>query len=100
MRIVDALIEVLKEKESLTCTEAYKMIKERNLYQFGAKNPEAVVNGKLRRHCEGLNFPSASPVKYFKIVGQKETKNLYALINGEQEEFVCKKERKKMQRQY
>ncbi len=95
MRIVDALIEVLKEKESLTCTEAYKMIKERNLYQFGAKNPEAVVNGKLRRHCEGLNFPSASPVKYFKIVGQKETKNLYALINGEQEEFVCKKERKK-----
>ena len=95
MRIVDALIEVLKEKESLTCTEAYKMIKERNLYQFGAKNPEAVVNGKLRRHCEGLNFPSASPVKYFKIVGQKETKNLYALINGEQEEFECKKERKK-----
>ena len=95
MRIVDALIEVLKEKESLTCTEAYKMIKERNLYQFGAKNPEAVVNGKLRRHCEGLNFPSASPVKYFKIVGQKETKNLYALINGEQEEFERKKERKK-----
>lgn len=95
MRIVDALIEVLKEKESLTCIEAYKMIKERNLYQFGAKNPEAVVNGKLRRHCEGLNFPSASPVKYFKIVGQKGTKNLYALINGEQEEFVSKKERKK-----
>ena len=42
MRIVDALIEVLKEKESLTCIEAYKMIKERNLYQFGAKNPEAL----------------------------------------------------------
>lgn len=95
MRIVDALIEVLKEKESLTCIEAYKMIKERNLYQFGAKNPEAVVNGKLRRHCEGLNFPSASPVKYFKIVGQKETKNLYALINVDQEEFVKRKKCKR-----
>lgn len=95
MRIVDALVEVLKENESLTCKEAYKKIKERNLYQFGAKNPEAVVNGKLRRHCEGLNFPSASPVKYFKIVGQKGTKNLYALINSEQEDFVSKKECKK-----
>ena len=95
MRIVDALIEVLKDNESLTCKEAYKKIKERNLYQFGAKNPEAVVNGKLRRHCEGLDFPSASPVKYFKIVGQKGTKNLYALINSEQEDFASKKECKK-----
>lgn len=95
MRIVDALIEVLKENESLTCKEAYKKIKERNLYQFGAKNPEAVVNGKLRRHCEGLDFPSASPVKYFYIVGQKGTKNLYALINSEQEDFTSKKGCKK-----
>lgn len=98
MRIVDALIEVLKDNESLTCKEAYKKIKESNLYQFGAKNPEAVVNGKLRRHCEGLDFPSASPVKYFKIVGQKGTKNLYALINSEQEDFASKKECKKQVR--
>ncbi len=34
MRIVDALIEVLKENESLTYKEAYLKIKERNLYQF------------------------------------------------------------------
>ncbi len=39
-----------------------------------------VVNGKLKRHCECLDFPSASPVKYFKIVGRKCTKNLYALV--------------------
>ena len=71
MRIVDALVEVLKDSESLTYKEAYLKIVERNLYQFGAKDPEAAVNAKLRCHCEGLDFPGASPVKYFKIVGKK-----------------------------
>ena len=41
MRIVDALVEVLKDSESLTYKEAYLKIVERNLYQFGAKDPEA-----------------------------------------------------------
>ena len=40
MRIADALIEVLKENGSLTYKEAYQKIKEKNLYQFGAKEPE------------------------------------------------------------
>ena len=80
MRIVDALIEVLKEHDSLTYKEAYKKILEKNLYSFGAKDPELAVNAKLRSHCVGLDFPSASPVKYFTIVGQKGTRNLYALI--------------------
>ena len=79
MRIVDALVEVLKENESLTYKEAYKKIIERDLYAFGAKDPESAVNAKLRCHCEGLDFPGASPVKYFKIVGQKGKRNLYAL---------------------
>lgn len=85
MRIVDALVEVLKENESLTYKEAYVKIRERDLYQFGAKEPEAAVNAKLRCHCEGLDFPGASPVKYFKIVGQKGTRNLYALVKEGQE---------------
>ena len=79
MRIVDALVEVLKENESLTYKEAYKKIIERDLYSFGAKDPESAVNAKLRCHCEGLDFPGASPVKYFRIVGQKGKRNLYAL---------------------
>ena len=83
MRIVDALVEVLKDNESLTYKEAYRKIKERDLYQFGAKDPEAAVNAKLRCHCEGLDFPGASPVKYFRIVGQKGTRNLYALAKDE-----------------
>lgn len=83
MRIVDALIEVLKDNESLTYKEAYKKIVARNLYQFGAKDPEAAVNAKLRCHCVGLDFPGASPVKYFKIVGKDGTRNLYALTSNE-----------------
>ena len=97
MRIADALIEVLKENESLTYKDAYKRIVERNLYQFGAKDPEAAVNAKLRCHCVGLDFPGASPVKYFKIAGKEGTRNLYALasdedINGENIEPTKKEE--------
>lgn len=81
MRIADALVEVLKDNESLTYKEAYQKIVERDLYQFGAKDPEAATNAKLRCHCVGLDFPGASPVKYFKIVGKKGTRNLYALVS-------------------
>lgn len=95
MRIVDALIEVLKDYESLTYKEAYLKIKERNLYQFGAKDPEAAVNAKLRCHCEGLDFPGVSPVKYFTIVGQKGTRNLYALVKENGERPIEKKNLKK-----
>lgn len=80
MRIVDALREVLKDNTSLTYKEAYEEILNRNLYEFGAKQPELAVNAKLRCHCEGLDFPGSSPVKYFKIVGQKGSRNLYALV--------------------
>lgn len=88
-------IEVLKENESLTYKEAYLKIKERDLYQFGAKDPEAAVNAKLRCHCEGLDFPGASPVKYFKIVGQKGTRNLYALVKEGQEDLSIEDKPKK-----
>ena len=80
MRIVDALRVVLKDNTSLTYKEAYEEILKRNLYEFSAKQPESAVNAKLRCHCEGLDFPGSSPVKYFKIVGQKGSRNLYALI--------------------
>lgn len=95
MRIVDALIEVLTDNEKLTYKEAYKKINERGLYKFGAKDPEAAVNAKLRCHCEGLDFPGSSPVKYFRIVGQKGSRNLYALINDEK---YVQKEQEKLSR--
>lgn len=39
------------------------------------------MNSKIRCHCEGLNFPSASHVKYFKITGKKGKHDLYAAID-------------------
>ena len=96
MRIVDALVEVLKDNKSLTYKEAYKKIVERDLYQFGAKDPEAAVNAKLRCHCVGLDFPGASPVKYFKIIGKKGKRNLYALV---EEESVVSDEKEDTEKQ-
>lgn len=88
MRIVDALREVLKETDSLTYREAYEEIVKRDLYKFGAKQPESAVNAKLRCHCEGLDFPGASPVKYFKIVGQKGSRLLYALKDPDEKSVI------------
>ncbi len=81
MRIIDAVVIVLKENGSLTSKEVYEKIVEKGLYTFGAKNPLNVVNSKIRCHCEGLDFPSASPVKYFKIIGKKGKHDLYAAID-------------------
>lgn len=72
MRIVDALVEVLKDSESLTYKEAYLKIVERNLYQFGAKDPEAAVNAKLRCHCEGLDFQELRLLSISRLLGKKE----------------------------
>lgn len=83
MRIIDAVVIVLKENGSLTSKEVYEKIIEKGLYTFGAKNPLNVVNSKIRCHCEGLNFPSASPVKYFEITGKKGKHDLYAAIDSD-----------------
>ena len=80
--ICDAIKEVLKdEKEGLTYLEIYSRIKERRLYEFGAKSPQAVVHGEIRRHCEDLEFPSASPVKFFQIIRTNYNTNYYSLVD-------------------
>lgn len=80
MTIIGAIKEVLKDNSPLTYKEIYKEIIQRKLYSFGAKNPEAVVNGEIRRHCQGLDFPSASPVKQFLIAGKQGGRDLYAIL--------------------
>ena len=84
MRIIDAVIEVLKENGSLTTADVYNKIIERNLYKFNAKNPVNVVNSVIRRHCESLNFPSASVVKYFRITGKKGKHDLYSTLDSDE----------------
>ena len=80
MTIIEAIKEVLKsEPKGLSSVEIYQRIIDQNLYQFGAKNPVGVVNGEIRRHCIGLDFPTAYPVKHFAIAG-KEGKKLKFIV--------------------
>ena len=82
MTIIEAVRTVLqKSKAGMTSKEIYQAIVEQNLYVFPAKNPAAVVNSIIRRHCAGLNFPTASLVKYFTIEKCVGKKTYYILLS-------------------
>ena len=82
MTIVEAIKNVLNaEPNGLTSEEIYEAIVEQNLYTFGAKNPISVVNSQIRRRCLGLDFPTAYPVKMFRIAGHRGKKNMFALYD-------------------
>lgn len=81
MTIVEAIKKVFKEKKiSLTYREIYTEIIKNKLYKFNAKIPEPIVNSALRRHCIGLNFSSASPVKHFIVDSKQGNKTKYYLF--------------------
>lgn len=83
MTIVEAVKLVLSSSTvGMTSKEVYQEIINRSLYSFPAKKPEAVVNGIIRRHCLGLDFPTANAIKYFKVVSYKGKKPCYALIDA------------------
>ena len=82
MTIIEAIKYVLLEKNrSLTDKEIYKLIIEKKLYDFKAKNPIHIVKTTIRRHCKDLDFPSAKKVKYFEITDEKRGESKYFLIN-------------------
>lgn len=84
MTIVDAVKAVLKSSAvGMTSKEVYQEIIRRELYSFPAKKPDAVVNSIIRRHCLGLDFPTANAIKHFKIVSYKGKKPCYALIDSD-----------------
>lgn len=61
-------------------TAIYQAIIDKKLYSFGAKDPISIVRGTLRKHCYGIDFPSASPKKVFIVVDNKKDKSsLYQL---------------------
>lgn len=92
MKIVEAILAVLKEfPEGLTSAEVYSKIVKNNYYAFGAKDPKAVVNAYLRRRCQGLDFPTAFPVKLFYIVGYKGKKPLFALCSDEKSDLLSQR---------
>jgi restriction system protein len=79
MTIIEAIKFVLsKSKLPLTVDQIYKGILNGKMYDFKARDAKSVVRSQLRRHCKNLDFPSASPLKYFKIVGRDQ----YALIES------------------
>ncbi len=64
--IYQVIAQVLKSRgEPMSPRQIYDAISASSLYQFKAQDPLSVVKTQLRRHCEGLNFPSARSTKYF-----------------------------------
>ena len=85
MTVLEAIKQVLLENPSgLTCRELTDLILDRGLYSFNTANPSNIVNHELRKHCKGLTFPSAHPVKYFTIsqASGKGNKAVYQLIDN------------------
>lgn len=71
MTITDAIKQVMQAKGTpMTVNEAYHAIVDAKLYEFHADNPAQVVRSQIRRHCEGLDFPSATQTKLFRLVGE------------------------------
>jgi len=67
--IQEAAIEALKRNgKPLSTKEIYNSIIEHDLYRFNSENPEYIVKGEIRRHCEGVEFPTAKSNKVFKIL--------------------------------
>lgn len=81
MTILEAIKTVLsQEKNGLTCKEITGHILAEELYTFNARDPNSIVGHCLRRHCQGLDFPSAHPIKYFYIVSGKRGTAVYVLL--------------------
>ena len=60
MTVLEAIKQLLQETPSgLTCRELTDQILARKMYSFNTPTPNNIVNHELRKHCEGLDFPSA-----------------------------------------
>jgi restriction system protein len=67
--IKEAVIEALKRAgKPLSVKDIYNLIIEHDLYRFNAEDPVNIVKVEIRRHCEGVDFPSAKPNKYFQVL--------------------------------
>jgi restriction system protein len=79
MTIIEAIKRVMHTRRgAMTAQEAHDAIVEADLYTFNAENPVGVVASQIRRHCRGLDFPSASETKHFEL---RENGKYYFLPN-------------------
>jgi restriction system protein len=71
MTIIEAIKEVMRLRNApMTIRETYEAIAGAGYYTFHAENPVHVVASQIRRHCKGLDFPSASDTKHFELTGE------------------------------
>lgn len=69
MTIVEAIKTVMLAKGApMTVNEAHSEIVSKRLYEFHADDPVSIVRAQIRRHCEGLDFTTASATKHFRMV--------------------------------
>lgn len=93
MTITEAIKQVMRAKASpMTADEAYRAIAEAKLYEFHADNPAHIVRSQIRRHCEGLEFPSAAPTKHFRLVGENRYEPLDEAIRQPRKQRIKKAE--------
>ena len=70
MTIIKAVKRVMRQRGSaMTAREAYQAIAAAGLYEFHAQRPEDVVSTQIRRHCVGVEFPTAAETQHFELVG-------------------------------
>lgn len=88
--IIDAITKVLIDSNiPLSIKIVYDRIVANDYYQFNAQDPLSVVRLELRRHSQGVDFPTASKKKYFQILND----GTYCLI--EQSHLFIKEDKKK-----
>ena len=84
--IVGAALEVLKStKGTMSIQEIYQGIIDKSLYEFHAQNPLDVVRVELRKHSDGIDFPTASKKKYFTY---DETNGRYSVLQKQSEKTL------------
>lgn len=91
MTIIEAIKDVLKETKEMTSQQIYDEIILKHLYSFGAKDPKAIVNGQIRKHCLDLDFPTSHPIKYFAISKKEKSQTYYALLESPVTNILPKK---------
>jgi restriction system protein len=67
--VKEAIIAALKKvNRPLSSNDIYDTIMEHDFYRFRAERPPHIVLSELRRHCVGLDYPSASAKKHYQIL--------------------------------
>lgn len=66
MTIVEAIKQVMRQHgRPMSVAEVYSGIVDQELYTFNADQPLQIVRNQIRRHCQGIDVPSANPTKHF-----------------------------------